>query len=302
MQHPPRALHLAGQGGTSRTGSHQGARARSCSSSRAPSPSSTRTSRSRSQSVTSTTGAVDFEWDYFEFHRHGDTGGQHPAATRAEDSLEIQPRKAQIPRRLPDARTSYPHSQLDKDDDEIQFLDANISLSPQPGIQSGSKSIKGMSHTDTHGLPQAGRPEEGEPPRPAAAGLVVPHQGEAVGPDHGQHDQPLLGQPDTPSGSASFQHKTLRFPPYYYGDDSPKMADLDLPRLPIHPHGHQVFPNYGLQEPPAPAKKKKRPSLVSSHVQETRPLSSRKTAKAATEKIAASSKKSTKKSTTKTSK
>ena len=304
VQHPPRALHLAGQGGTSRTGSHQGARARSCSSSRAPSPSSTRTSRSRSQSVTSTTGAVDFEWDYFEFHRHGDTGGQHPAATRAEDSLEIQPRKAQIPRRLPDARTSHPHSQLDKDDDEdeIQFFDANISLSPQPGIQSGSKSIKGMSHTDTQGLPQAGRPEEGEPPRPAAAGLVVPHQGEAVGPDHGQHDQPLLGQPDTPSGSASFQHKTLRFPPYYYGDDSPKMADLDLPRLPIHPHGHQVFPNYGLQEPPAPAKKKKRPSLVSSHVQETRPLSSRKTAKAATEKIAASSKKSTKKSTTKTSK
>ena len=313
VQHLPRAPHQAAQGaiskaGSSKAGSHQSARTRSCSPSRAPSPLSRQSSRSRSQSVASTTNAVDFEWDYYEY-RHGDDKegqlDQHPGPSRAGGSLERHGRKDQIPRRLPHAdATQHSHQQPDNDDEEeeIQFFDANISLSPHQGAHSGSKPIMRMPNTDALGLPLEDRTEEGQLPRLPAPGLVASHQGGAVGPGPSHSDQPLLGQLGTPTGPAALQHKTLKFPPYYYGDDSPRMADLGLPRLPVGPHGHQVFDNCELQEPPALTKKKKRPSLLSSHVQDTRPLSSRKTAKAAAEKITASSKKSTRKSTTKTAK
>ena len=275
--------------------------------------------------MASTTNAVDLEWDFYEYRQGGDKEGQYdrfPDPPGAGSSMERHGHKYQIPRHLPHAGATQHQQQPDNDEDEegIEFFDANVSLSPHlgaQGAQSGSKSIIRISNTDTLGPPLVDRAEEGQPLSPVL-GLAASPQG-AVGPGPSHSDQPLgqlghlgqlgqLGQPGqhgnqpldqlgTPTSKTALQHKTLKFPPHCYGDESPKMADLGLPRLPVGPHGHQVFDNCEMQGSPAPSRKKKRPSVLSNHLQDTRPLSSRKTAKAAAEKISATSKKSTRKST-----
>ena len=316
LQHLPRLPPQATQG-ASEAGAHHNVRTRSCSPSRPSSSLSKQSSRSRSQSVASTTNAVDLEWDFYEYRQGGDKEGQYdrfPDPPEAGSSMERQGHKYQIPRHLPHAGATQ-HQQPDNDEDEegIEFFDANVSLSPHlgaQGAQSGSKSIIRISNTGTLGPPLVARAEDGQPLSPAP-GLPASPQG-AVGPGPSHSDQHLgqlgqLGQPgqigDQPldqlgtlPSKTPLQHKTLQFPPHFYGDESPKVQDLGLPRLPVAPHGHQVFDNCEMGSP-APSRKKKRPSVLSNHLQDTRPLSSRKTAKAAAERISATSKKSTRKST-----
>ena len=75
------------------------------------------------------------------------------------------------------------------------------------------------------------------------------------------------------------------------------MKDLGLPRLPVASYGHQVFDNCEMGTSTA-QKKKKRPSLVSNHLQDTKTLSSKRpAAKAAAEKITSTSKSKSRKST-----
>ena len=317
LQHASRLPSLATHAASGADAQHN-IRTRSCSPARPLSSLSKHSSRSRSQSVASTTNAVDLEWDFYEYRQGIDKNSryeQFPDSAEASGNMGKHGNKYQVPRPVPHAG-AIQHQQLNNEEEEEGiFFDANVSLSPHHGThgaQGDDPNIR-YPNTGTLGPPLVARPEGGQPLTPAL-GLPGPPPG-AAALDPGHNDQHLdqLGHDDQPGHIGNqppdqlvispiktpVQQRTLQFPPHYHSDkDSPRMQDLGLPRLPVAPHGHQVFDNCEMGSSTAPNKRKKRPSVLSNHLQDTRPLSSRRpAAKVASEKITATSKSKSRKST-----
>ena len=310
---PPLATHDA-----SGAGAKHNIRTRSCSPDRPLSSLSKHSSRSRSQSVASTTNAVDMDWDYYEYRQSVDKNSryeQFPDSAEASGSAGEHGNKYQVPRPVPHAG-AIQHQQLDNEEEEEgDFFEANVSLSPQHGAHGAHGDDPNIRYPNsgTLGPPLVARPEGGQPLTPALGLPALPPGAAALDPGHNDQHLDQLGHDDQPGHIGNqppdqlaispiktpVQRRTLQFPPHYYSDkDSPSMQDLGLPRLPVAPYGHQVFDNCEMGSSTAPSKRKKRPSVLSKHLQDTRPLSSRRpAAKVAAEKITATSKPKSKKST-----
>ena len=262
--------------------------------------------------MASTTNAVDMDWDYWEYRQGIDKNSRYE---QLPDSAEAgggvgEGNKYRVTRPVPhDGAIQH---QLDNEEEEEEdFFDASVSLSPQHGAHGDDPNIR-YPVSGTLGPLLVARPEGGQPPTPALGLPALPPGVPALDPGHndqhldqlGHDDQPVhIGDqpPDQPVISpirTQVQHRTLQYPPHYYSDkDSPRMKDLGLPRLPVASYGHQVFDNCEMGSSTAP-KKKKRPSLVLNHLQDTKTLSSKRpAAKAAAEKITSTSKSKSRKST-----
>ena len=270
--------------------------------------------------MASTTNAVDMDWDYWEYRQSIDKNSRYE---QLPDSAEAgggvgEGNKYLVARPAPHAG-AIQHQQLEHEaeEEEEDFFDASVSLSPQHRALGDDPNIR-YPASGTLGPPLVARPEGGQPPTPALGLPALPPGAEALEPGHhGQHpdqlgrdDQPVhVGEqlPDQPVISpvkTPVQQRVLQYPPHYYSDkDSPRMKDLGLPRLPVAPHGHQVFDNYEMGSSTAPSKKKKRPTVVSNHLQDTKALSSKRpAAKAAAEKITSESKSAKTRKSTKSDK
>ena len=259
--------------------------------------------------------AVDMDWDYWEYRQGIDKNSRYEQLHGpAEAGGGVgESNKYRVTR--PATHDGAIHHQLDnEEEEEDDFFDASVSLSPQGahgahgahgGAHGGDPNIR-YPATGTLGPPLVPRPDGGQPVTPALGLPAIPPGEAALDPGlHDQHlDQP--GHDDQPAHIGDqavqvlarspirtpVQQRILQHPPHYYSDkDSPRMKDLGLPRLPVATYGHQVFDNCELGSSSSPSKKKKRPTVVSNHLQDTKALSSKRSAaKAAAEKITSESK------------
>ena len=272
--------------------------------------------------MTSTTMAVDMDWGYWEYRQGIDKNSRYeqlPGPAEAGGGVG-EGNKYRVTR--PATHDGAIQHQLDnEEEEEDDFFDASVSLSPQHGAHVGTPggdlNIR-YPVSGTLGPPLVPRPVGGQPVTPALGLPAIPPGEVALDPGlHDQHldqpghdDQPVHigdqppGQPARSPIRTPVQNRILQYPPHYYSDkDSPRMKDLGLPRLPVTTYGHQVFDNCELGSSSTPSKKKKRPTVVSNHLQDTKALSSKRpAAKAAAEKITSESKSAKTRKSTKSDK
>ena len=262
--------------------------------------------------MASTTNAVDMDWDYWEYRQSIDKNSRYE---QLPDSAEAgggvgEGNKYRVPRPVPHAGAIQHQLDNEAEEEEEDFFDASVSLSPQHDAHGDDPNIR-YPVSGTLGPPLVARPEGGQPLSPALGLPALPPGEPALDPGHNDqhqlgHDDQQVHIGDQPPGHlvmspirTPVQQRILQYPPHYYSDkDSPRMKDLGLPRLPVASYGHQVFDNCEMGSSSAPSKKKKRPTVVSNHLQDTKTLSSKRTAaKAAAEKITSESKSKSRKST-----
>ena len=181
--------------------------------------------------MASTTKAVDLDWDYYEYRQGVDKNSRHerfPDPAEASGSMGKQPNKYQVARPVPHAGATQ-HQQLEEEEEEGIFFDANISLSPHHGAQGAQDDDPNIRYpsTGTLGPPLVPRPEGGQPLTHAPGLPALPPGASALDPGHNDQHRDQLGHDDQPGHigdqppdqpvispiKTPVQQRVLQFPP-----------------------------------------------------------------------------------------